>query len=156
MPTFVNYCVYVLPISRYSGVPWVVPTNTGIFKTMLRKKTLASAFGTSKMKIGAMHFSEIIKLQFEKKNAMLLHCFVFLIISKKCVVTPNFLSEFLLFPHSHKPCKNTLVLVVTNEEHLVSMQSAGVMFAQAPITLDSPGAQHTFLLNIRELPIILC
>ena len=24
------YCAYVLRISRYSGFPWVVPTNTGI------------------------------------------------------------------------------------------------------------------------------
>ena len=25
------YCAYVLRISRYSGFPWVVPTNTRIF-----------------------------------------------------------------------------------------------------------------------------
>ena len=25
------YCAYVLRISRYSGLLWVVPTNTGIF-----------------------------------------------------------------------------------------------------------------------------
>ena len=48
----------------------MVPTNTGIFffarfKTMGRKQNLASAKG----KFGlTMHFSEIIKLQFEKKK----------------------------------------------------------------------------------------
>ena len=40
-----------------------------------------------------------------------------LIISEKCVVTPNFLFGFpcqdLLFSHSHKPHKNTSVLVGT-------------------------------------------
>ena len=47
------YCSYVLPISRYSGFLWVVPTNTGIFlrgfKAMQRKQNLASA------KIGGNH-----------------------------------------------------------------------------------------------------
>ena len=47
-----------------------------------------------------MHFSEIIKVQFGKKMPyMALYFTVFLnncclIISKKCVVTPNFLSGF--------------------------------------------------------------
>ena len=32
------YCVYVLRIWRYSGFPWVVPTNTGIFLSGLKEK----------------------------------------------------------------------------------------------------------------------
>ena len=45
-----------------------------------------------------MHFSEIIKLQFDKKKMPYIALYFstfknycFLIISKKCVVTPNFL-----------------------------------------------------------------
>ena len=45
------------------------------FKTMRRKKNLASALGIQKRKLGiTMHFSEIIKLHFCKKNVI--HCFV--------------------------------------------------------------------------------
>ena len=42
--------------------------NFARFKTIRRKKNLASAFGISKENWGVtMHFSEIIKLQFRKK-----------------------------------------------------------------------------------------
>ena len=75
MPTFVNYHVYVLPILRYSGFPWVVPTNTGIFKTMQRKQTLASAFGIQNENWGYAFFRDN-KASIWKKNAMLLHCFL--------------------------------------------------------------------------------
>ena len=75
----------------------MMPTNTGIFiawfKTKPRKQNLASALGIQRENMD----SEIL----EGKNAI--HCFVFycffriinccLIISKKCMVTPNFLLD---------------------------------------------------------------
>ena len=56
-----------------------------------------------------MHFSEIIKLQFGKQRQTLL-CILLLfrIISKKCLVPPCL---DLLSLHSHKPHKNTSLLV---------------------------------------------
>ena len=69
-----------------------------LFKTMWRKQNLASAFGIQKRKLGvAMHFSEIVKLQFGKMPNIALYFTAFyccLITSKKCVVTPNFLFGF--------------------------------------------------------------
>ena len=79
-----------------------------------------------KKKIGGNHaLSEIIKLQFWKKMPYIALYFTAfqnnccLIISKKCVVTPIFFLDSnnpcwdLLFPHSHKPRRNTSVLVGT-------------------------------------------
>ena len=75
-----------------------------------------------------MHFSEIIKLQFDKKKKKNIHCFVFWhfwnyyfsITSKRCVATPIFVLESnsprydLLFQNnSNKLRKNTLILVGT-------------------------------------------
>ena len=70
------------------------------FKTMQRKKNLASAFGIQKRQLGVtMHFSEIVKLPVGKKKAphtllciLLLFRTIYccLIISEKCMVTPNF------------------------------------------------------------------
>ena len=70
------------------------------FKTMWRNQNLhvASALGIQKETLGNHVFSEIIKLQLGKKNAM--HCFVFycfyccLIISKNCMVPPILLLDF--------------------------------------------------------------
>ena len=77
------------------------------FKTMRRKQNLASDFGIQKENWGEiMHFSEIIKLQFGKKHHTLL-CILLLfriikncrlVISKKCVVTPNFLKFGFQYP----------------------------------------------------------
>ena len=69
---------------------------------MRRKQNLASAPGFQKKKLGVtMHLSEILKLKFgEKKTPYIpLYFTAFsncccLIISKKCVVTPNFLFQF--------------------------------------------------------------
>ena len=97
-------CAYVLRISRYSGFLWVVPTNTGIFLRRLilcGKAKLSKYSWCPKGKLGGtMHFSEIMKLQFRKKCHTLLFILALfrrcrcLIISEKCVVTPNFLFEF--------------------------------------------------------------
>ena len=70
-----------------------------------------------------MYFSEIIKLQFGKKNrhystlVCILLLFRTVIIPKKRPATPNFLSgssnphyKHFLFPQSHKLCRNTFVL----------------------------------------------
>ena len=46
------YCAYILPIARYLGFLWVVPSTTGIviarLKTIRRKQNLPNAFGISK------------------------------------------------------------------------------------------------------------
>ena len=90
------YCAYVLRISRYLGFLWVVPTYIGIFLSGF-KISGESRTWYLKRKLGVtMPFSEIIKLQFGEKChtvlCILLLCriIVALIISKKCVVTPNF------------------------------------------------------------------
>ena len=71
---------------------------------MRRKQNLASALGIQKDNLGVtMHFSEIIKFQNEKKKKtpyIALYFTIFflnyccLIISEKCVVTPNILFGF--------------------------------------------------------------
>ena len=93
------------------------------FKTMQRKQNLASDFGIQKENWGeTMHFSEIIKLQFGKKRHTLL-CFLLLFriivaqLSLKNAWLPpiSFLDfnthyqDLLNFPHSDKPCENTLL-----------------------------------------------
>ena len=71
-------------------------------KTMRRKQNSASAFGIQKENWGCtMLFSEIIKLQFGKKTPYIAlyftafsnnYCCLF--VSKKCMVTLNFLFGF--------------------------------------------------------------
>ena len=72
------YCAYVVRISRYSGFLSVILTNTVIFLRDLKlsgESNLSKYSWYPKRKLGvAMHFWEIIKLQFEK-NAI--HCFAF-------------------------------------------------------------------------------
>ena len=63
--------------------------------TATRKKITSRGVTMRKKKIGGIttHFSEIIKLQFGKTGFFFLD-FCCLVISKKCAVTPNFLSGF--------------------------------------------------------------
>ena len=84
----------------------MVPTNVEILfnfcavSNYAEKAELSKCSWYPKRKFGVtMHFSEIIKLQFWKKMPYIaLYFTVFLvehfIISKKCVVTPNFLFGF--------------------------------------------------------------
>ena len=72
-----------------------------LFKTNAEKAELSKSSWYPKRKLGVtMHFSEIIKLQFGKKIPYIALYFTAfwnicpLIISKKCVVTPNFLFGF--------------------------------------------------------------
>ena len=72
-----------------------------------------------------MHFSEIIKLQFRKNSHTLLYILALFrditaqLSLKNAWFPPIFFSDSkspcldLLFPHSHKPHKNTSVLVGT-------------------------------------------
>ena len=70
------------------------------FKTMQKKQNLATALGIQKNLGITMHFSEIIKLQYEGKlpyiawyfTGFLNYCC--LIIFEKCLVTPSFLFGF--------------------------------------------------------------
>ena len=71
------------------------------FKTMRRKQNVVSDLGIQKRKLAvAMHFSEIMKLQFGNKRHTFLCILLIvfnnycLIIAKKCVVTPKFLFGF--------------------------------------------------------------
>ena len=63
------YCTYVLRISRYSAFLWVVPTNTWIFLRSLKLCAENRTIGKAGKLGVTMHFSEITKLQFEKKPA---------------------------------------------------------------------------------------
>ena len=52
------YCAYVLRISRYSGLLWVVPTNTGIFLRGLKlygESRTKQILLVSEKKIGGNH-----------------------------------------------------------------------------------------------------
>ena len=72
-----------------------------------------------------MHFSEIIKLQFRKNSHTLLYILALFrditaqLSLKNAWLPPIFFSDSkspcldLLFPHSHKPHKNTSILVGT-------------------------------------------
>ena len=69
-----------------------------------------------------MHFSEIIKLQYGNKTPYIaLYCFFEILLLKNARLPPIFFLDFnslwqdLLFPHSHKPRKNTSVLVGTQK-----------------------------------------
>ena len=66
------YCAYVLRISRYSDFLSVMLTNAGIFLRGLNyaeKVDLSKYYWYPKRKLGVtMHYSEIIKLQFDKKR----------------------------------------------------------------------------------------
>ena len=99
---------------------------------MRRKQNLASDFGFQKENWGEiMHFSEIIKLQFGKKRPTL-YCTTHFFGDNQATIIVAWLSlknawlppislnlafntryQDLLFPHSDKPCKNTLLLVGT-------------------------------------------
>ena len=101
----------------------------------------------SKKKIGGNHaFFRNNKASISNKTpyialyftAFLNYCS--LIISVKCVVTPNFRFGFqqpLLkstFPHSHKPCKNTSVLVGT-VLHGLSRRYLALIYLSLPLSL---------------------
>ena len=114
-------CAYVLRISRYSGFLWVVPTNTNMFLRVLK---LCGGRRTwyPKRKLGLrMHFSEIIKFQFGKKaiHCFEFYCFLELLLLNYPQKMPCYLFSFwipvvhtkgILFPNSHKLCKNTSLL----------------------------------------------
>ena len=68
---YVCYCAYVLRISRYSGfLIWVgAYTNAWIFLRYVEKSELCKCSWCPKRKLGVtIHFSEVIKLHFEKKT----------------------------------------------------------------------------------------
>ena len=55
---YFSYCAYVLYISKYSGVIWVVPTNTGIFLCGLKlwgESRTQQVLFEPKKKIGGNH-----------------------------------------------------------------------------------------------------
>ena len=72
-PFFVYFLIF--------SILWVVPTNTGIFLHGLNyaeKAELSKCSWYFERKLGVtMHFSEIKKLQFDKKKAIQVHCSVF-------------------------------------------------------------------------------
>ena len=90
------------------------------------KAELSKCFWYLIRKLGVtMHFSEIIKLQFRKKSQTLLYILavfrdiIAYLSLKNAWLPPSFFLDFnspcqdLLFLHSHKPDKNTSVLVGT-------------------------------------------
>ena len=112
----------------------MVPTNTGIFLRGLKlnseKVELSKCFWYPKSKLGVtMHFSEIIKLQLKKKKKRKRHTLLCILLFFRTIVpslylkvawlAPIFFLDFncpckgLLSPHSHKPRKNTSLLVGT-------------------------------------------
>ena len=127
-PFFVYFLIFF--------ILWVVPTNTGIFLHGLNyaeKAELSKRSWYFERKLGVtMHFSEIKKLQFDKKKlykyiALYFSTFqnyCFLIISKNVWLPPIF------FLDSNSPCldlpfincaKITSVLVGTVLKHSVSI-----------------------------------
>ena len=105
VPTFATahmFCVSCVGL-RKLGFLMAVPGKTEIFCVVYNysgKADLGKGYWNLKRKLGGSHaFSEIIKLQFGKIFHTLLYFHTFqnyccLIISKKCMVTSNFLFGF--------------------------------------------------------------